>query len=166
MPFNDEKYLGTGLPHLQPIEIAAPELPFARALLQLYEGKRKGGELPFWREFELAELVRHGLAQYIYVLEPVDGNLDWRYRLLGTEIVARFRIDRTGQKLRDFVEAAAAEQLVQISNQVATSGVSKFFRLVPEKPELGHLQIETMSLPIRDNSGKEIWLFGGTFFQN
>jgi hypothetical protein len=30
--------------------------------------------------------------------------------------------------------------------------------------DLQHLQIETMSLPIRNNTDDETWLFGGTFY--
>ena len=165
MPYSDDKYIGPGLPFLELFEIDAPENPLAHALFELYEEKRNIARgLPFWREFELLEMVRLGLAKYIFVLEPVDAGTDWRYRLLGTEIVSRFRIDRTGQKFRDFIDPANAEQLIQVSNRIASSGASGFFRLTPRNPEFSHLQIETMSLPIRNNTDEETWLLGGTFY--
>ncbi len=163
MPYSDNKYMGTGLPYLQIYEIEGPEQPLAQDLFQYYSEKRENaGDLPAWRDFELPELVGRELAENVFVLEPVDD--DWRYRLLGTDIVARFRIDRTGQKLRDFVDPEHAENLVQISNEIARTGEPKFFRLAPREPHLQHLLIETMSLPIRNNAGDEVWLFGGTFY--
>jgi hypothetical protein len=169
MPFSDDKYLGTGLPYLELIPIAAPEMPQACALAAYYEEKVAAAQdqphrLPLWSDFQLPELVQQNLASNVFVLEPVDGNTDWRYRLLGTEIVARFAIDRTGQKLREFVDPEHVEHLIQISNEIATSGVAKYYRMIPHNMDLKHLQIETMSLPIRNNNDDETWLFGGTFY--
>ncbi|MBT6985106.1 MAG: PAS domain-containing protein, partial [Rhodospirillaceae bacterium] len=153
MPYSDGKYLGTGLPYLELVPMEAPEMPLACALAAYYEEKMSAAQgLPFWRDFKLPELARSGLAKHVFVLEPVEGNTDWRYRLLGTEIVARFSIDRTGETLRDFNDPEHVEHLIQISNEIAASGRPRYFRLKPHNMDLQHLQIETMSLPIRNNT--------------
>lgn len=165
MVYSDNKFLDTGLPRLKTVVIPKPTLIGAVQLAELYKNLCSAdGSLPRRSEITMSELAKFGLLPNVYILEPVENRDDWRYRLIGTEIVARFKIDRTGQTLREFVEPNAADALVKTSNQVALSKQPGYFELVPLNPEPVPYKIETMSLPILSNDGQHTLLFGGTFF--
>ncbi len=165
MPYDSTKSLDTGLPKLQAHKIPAPDRDAAVALYQYYQRKCDAAEtLPIRRSLELPELTRLGLIGNIFLLEPIPDTDDWRYRLLGTEIISRFVVDRTNMGFRDYLPADQAEKFIRASDDIAKSRKPGFFRLKPQMTGAIDYKIETMSLPIFSNDGGTVLLFGGTFF--
>jgi hypothetical protein len=166
LPYSLTKALGTGVSQLDVEQIAAPSMTGAIALDDYYSAKRKmTGRLPNRREIELAELAKLGLAGNVFILEPVPGEDDWRYRLIGTEIITHFEVDRTNMGFREYVVAERADVLIKASDDIAESREPGYFRLKPRDAAEDGLLIETMSLPILGNDGQTVMLFGGTFFK-
>lgn len=142
-----------------------PELTIepARILFDYYQSLFSGPNLPPRSRVDPIDIPRSVLPS-VYFLEPINNYQDWVYRLMGTELVTRFKADRTGQSLRSFLPEAVAEMLVESSNKVATARRPTFFILRPTEPVLDFLYAETMSLPLEDSRTGTVWLFGGTFF--
>jgi hypothetical protein len=152
-------------PDLEIIEIAEPVLEPARVLFAYYAGLEKDGALPNRRAIDPLEIPREVLSS-VYILEPAEDYQDWIYRLIGTEIVDRFQVDRTGQSLRSFLPRDRADALVRRSRRVVDAGAPAFFKLLPRGTAMEHFYAETMSLPVHDQKSGRVWLFGGTFFVN
>lgn len=151
------------IPELEIETIAAPTLDPAKVLLDHYTGLRAGGAMPTRAQIDPLDIPRAVLPS-VYLLEPTDGYSDWIYRLIGTEIVERFGVDRTGQSLKSFLPPHRAALLIENSNRVVAAGKPMCFRLRPHRTAMQHFYAETMSLPIEDTRSGNTWLFGGTFF--
>lgn len=150
-------------PELAVVEIPAPILEPARLLFQYYSSLSIDGALPKRRDIDPLTIPRSVLAS-VYILEPDDSYSDWIYRLIGTDIVDRFQVDRTGQSLRSFLPVERANALVEQSRGVVERRRPCFFKLFPRGTTMEHFYAETMSLPVLDTRSDRIWLFGGTFF--
>jgi len=107
-----------------------------------------------------------GVLANLYVLSPLDGGRDWVYRLIGTGICHRYREDRSWQTFRAFLSEENAGRIIALSNEIARTGVPRFFNLLPREIHLDWLKLETMSLPVLSDDGSETWLLGGTFFSD
>lgn len=147
-------------PIFEPLPV--PQHPEACRLYEYWLGKRGIKEMPNRDAMQLDELTSLHCVDRVFIMEPLAGN-DWRYRLLGTEIVKRFGRDVTGIPFRAHMAKDEAETAIQISNAAAEARKPVFLqaRFTSGKH---HRIVETMSLPIRSRDGKEVWLFGGTFF--
>lgn len=143
--------------------IATPVLAGTLSLFAYYDTRRADDAIPTRSQIDPLSIPRN-LLSYVYMLEPVQDGYDWTYRLIGSSIVERFRIDRTGRSLRSFLPHASAEDLIFRSNQIAATHTPTFFQLFSFNTAMEGFYIETMSLPILDQKSGHIWLFGGTFF--
>lgn len=145
--------------------IPAPVAPGTRALFQLWReaGSNSADGLPSRDDFSIDVLKRIGVLGHEFVIESIDGGRDWRYRLVGADIVWMFGRDPTGIPFTQHFVPFEAEKCIAFSNQVARSRQPVFLRarFVSE----GHSAslLETMSLPIWDRARAEIWLIGASF---
>ncbi|MCR9256545.1 MAG: PAS domain-containing protein [Alphaproteobacteria bacterium] len=147
-------------------KIEALSFPRGLQLLEYYRSKipRDGG-LPHRDQFEFSELLP--LAPYMFIAEPISGGADWRYRLLGTRLVARFGQDYTNRPFSEnFRELGLVQDAIELSNQVAKEGKPRFFAARFTDTETRQIRLETMSLPILAPDGETVWLLGGTFFED
>lgn len=150
-------------PLLQPIQ--APAVPGTQALFQLWREAQAGGAegIPDRDAFSIEALKRIGILGHEFVIEPIEGGRDWRYRLVGADIVWMFGHDPTGIPFTQHFVPFEAEKCIAFSNQVARSRQPVFLRarFVSE----GHSAslLETMSLPVWSRGRKEVWLIGASF---
>lgn len=152
---------------LEVVEIPRLTFPPAIRLYDFYLAQRAAAEgLPRRAEFSQPAMQKLGVLSNLFILSPVDGGRDWVYRLIGTGICHRYRNDRSWQTMRQFLSEENAERIVALNNDIARSGEPRFFNLLPRKIHLDWLTLETMSLPILSNDGKETWILGGTFFSD
>jgi hypothetical protein len=142
--------------------LSAPQDPGAIRLFHYWRDKHEGATLPQRKAIDLAELARLRCADRVFILDPV-GDGEWRYRLLGTEIVRYYGRDVTGIPLSRHMAPEEARQANEISDEVARTLQPAFLRARFRSGDFGG-DIETMSLPIYGRDGNTIWLFGGTFF--
>lgn len=145
-------------------EIPEPESAGAQALYAYWRDKHSAsGNLPSRDKIEFDELVSLGLADRVFILEPIDGGADWRYRLLGSEIVRMYGGEVTNVPFREHMSPQEAKQAIELSNRTAFDRRPLFLKARFTSGDYTGV-IETMSLPILNRSGSEVWLFGGTFF--
>ncbi len=114
----------------------------------------------------MQEMQALGVLANMFVLSPLDGGRDWVYRLIGSGICYRYKIDRSWQSMRQFLAPDNAEGLIALSNEIAETGVPRFFNLLPREIHLDWLTLETMSLPVLNDDRSQVWLIGGTFFSD
>ena len=159
-----DRWLGHDDPiDLSVVEIDAPTLPEAGNLLAFYNALRVDGALPKRSDIDPLTIPRELLTS-VYMLEPIEDGNDWVYRLIGSSIVERFRVDRTGHSFRSFLPQESAEDLVGRSNRIAQAKDPVVFRLYSSGTVMDDFYAETLSLPLHDERSDKIWLFGGTFF--
>jgi hypothetical protein len=108
--------------------IDAPDAPQISDLVAYWEGKRAGRPMPRRADIDPTELGSH--LPNIFMVDVLDGGADFRYRLLGTAIVAGLGRDSTGRKLkhlyRDQPEAFAG--LAALFRKVVTERRPAFAR--------------------------------------
>ncbi len=64
--------------------------------LDYWDGKRRGRRMPARRDIEPTEIL--DLLPYVVLIDVEREPLDFRYRLVGTAVAARFGHDRTGER--------------------------------------------------------------------
>ncbi len=145
--------------------IPAPALPGSRALFALWEeAKASGAEgLPDRDAFSIDALKRIGVLGQEFLIEPIAGGRDWRYRLVGADIVWMFGRDPTGIPFTQHFVPFEAEQCIAFSNQVARSRRPVFLRARFVSKGHSASLLETMSLPVWSRDRTVIWLIGASF---
>lgn len=148
--------------------MAAPVAPGAQALFRFWQDSRLDSaglpaNLPERDAFSFDALKRIGVLGQEFVIEPIDGGRDWRYRLVGAEIVWMFGRDPTGIPFTQHFKADEAALCIAFSNQVAQTRQPVFLRA--RFASAGHSAglLETMSLPVWSRGRREIWLVGASF---
>jgi hypothetical protein len=81
-------------------DIPQPELKF---LLSYWQRLRGSETIPHQDQIDAADMWL--ALGYIMLLDVVDGGLDFRYRVYGSKIADRSKIDMTGKLLSDFAIA-------------------------------------------------------------
>lgn len=154
---------GAGLLDPLLLPIPAPALPGTQALFRLWQDSRQGDDLPERDAFSIEALKRIGILGHEFVIEPIEGGRDWRYRLVGAGIVWMFGHDPTGIPFTQHFVPFEAEKCIAFSNQVARSRQPVFLRARCVSKGHSASLLETMSLPVWSRGRKEIWLIGASF---
>lgn len=157
---------GTGeriiLENPQFVRIPTPTTEETKALYQLWLQKKPECGIPGRDSFSVDEFAAHGLLGHIFLIEPMNGGEDWRYRLLGSKVVWLFGRDLTNVSMKDYFPAEDAAIRIELSNNAARSREPLFLRA--RFTLHGHPgELETMSLPILGRDGHSVWLLGGSF---
>jgi hypothetical protein len=143
-------------------ESLAPQHPLAKRLYALWQAAERCDGLPTRDFFSFELLAENGLLGQVFLLEPIAGGLDWRYRLLGTKLVWMFGHDVTHMPFSTFLRPAEASQAIAMSNRAAEDRAALFLRgRYSYNGELG--DVESMSLPVLSRCGGEVWLLGASF---
>lgn len=145
------------------VEIDAPRHPGAVALYRLWQELKPAEDgLPRRDDLSFERLTELGIVSNCFVIEPLDGGRDWRYRLLGTAITWLFGGDATNIPFSKHFLPEEAELCIRLSNRVAQSRMPVFL--------FGRFQpgdfsgtLETMSLPVLARDGNTVWLVGASF---
>jgi hypothetical protein len=144
-------------------EIAAPHAADAVALHGYWRSLAAPPALPWRRQIEMDRLAEIGCLDSVFILEPIEGGVDWRYRLLGTRIVQIYGGEVTNIPLRNHMTPDEAETAIRLSNHVRRTREPLFLKARFVSGEHS-VPVETMSLPILGRDEDDVWLFGGTFF--
>lgn len=143
--------------------LAAPSAPQTTALHALWRGFKDdaGGAIPPRAAFTFERMGDAGLLGHLFVIEPLDGGRDWRYRLLGSDIVWLFGSDVTRVPFSEHFAPEEARKAIALSNQVAETLEPLFLRVRFVTGDYSG-ELETMSLPVRAPDGEEVWLIGAS----
>lgn len=140
----------------------APGHPGAVALHSLWSGLFAAGRPPPREAFSMERIGALGLLGRFFVIEPLQGGLDWRYRLLGSRLSWLFGRDITNIPFRDHYDPKKAAHRIALSNGVLRSRAPVFLRARFIAKGLPG-ELETLSLPVVDPCGDGFWLVGASF---
>jgi hypothetical protein len=85
---------------LKPVSVPDPELGDLSALLQLWQDRRKDGNLPARADFDPLDLK--AFLGRIVLFDVLQNPRRFRFRLVGTDWVMRFGLDPTNTLVDDF----------------------------------------------------------------
>jgi hypothetical protein len=144
--------------------LEAPTHPLAKALLAYWQTKCPAGGVPSREAIAAADIPK--LLPYLQILEPIDGGRDWMYRLVGTQLTARYSFDWTGQQVSKLYTPERAAWLIESSNDAIRGNDAGFaigrLRIAGRE----HVVYEIVVLPIVGRDGASRWLLHGIFFHN
>jgi len=144
--------------------IPAPTHPLAQQLLTYWQSRCPPGGVPARDAIAAADIPR--LLPYLQILEPIDGGRDWAYRLVGTQLTARYSFDWTGQRVSRLYTPERAAWLINSCNG-ATRGSAAGFAIGRLRiPGREHVLYEIVVLPILGRDSATRWLLHGIFFHN
>lgn len=98
------------------------------------------------------------LLSHVFLVDVAHGPLDFRYRLVGTEIVKRSRGDYTGKRLGDLPDQRYPSRIWMHFHQVVVSA-EPVTALIPFIPLPDHV-VEVFAAPLSDNDRCVDKLFG------
>lgn len=131
----------------------------ALALLDYWAGKADSGGTVAWGAVQPNQIV--SLLPNLFLAEPTGA--DWRYRLFGTAVSARFGLDFTRKCVSQIYEPSTAQAAAKLYRKVATCDEPRIFGGRYLGLALEHVVVEVPHLPVRGRDG-ETWIFGGVFF--
>ncbi len=138
---------------------AGHSLPFAddRILLNLaayWAAKRGVHPLPPRSAIDPLDMPRR-LLPHLMLVEPSGRDIEVRFRLVGTELVQRFRRDATGKTSRDLYPEASEYRayLEQIYSSVIQRGQPLYVDNTRRFPEEGASRVRHLLLPVAAEPG-------------
>ncbi|PJI37630.1 PAS domain-containing protein [Ferrovibrio sp.] len=128
-----------------------------RILLNLaayWSAKRGGHPLPPRAAIDPLDMPRR-LLPHLMLVEPTGRDLEVRFRLVGTELVQRFRRDATGKTSRDLYpqDSDYRSYLEQIYSSVIQRGQPLYADNTRRFPEEGASRVRHLLLPIAAEPG-------------
>lgn len=138
-----------------------PEHPDARALVAVCEAAIAAGTPLARKDVPSRPLLR--FMPQVFLLEPLEGGADWRFRLFGAGIAQRLGGDPTGAKISelyspDQVRHQAEEYRItaELRRPAVTGG--KLYGI-----ERDFLKLEFCNLSLEPPAGDVRWILGGVF---
>lgn len=89
------------------------------AVFDYWQGKRAGRRMPARRNLDPLDIPR--LLPWLMLTDVLRDPLDFRYRLIGTEVAARARRDYTGCRFSELAHAGPSSQIWKDRVQVVES---------------------------------------------
>lgn len=137
----------------------APRHPAALELIEYWVSKKDPAGTAHWSAIRPTEIKK--ALPFIFLAEPCGG--DWRYRLFGTAVSARFGIDFTGKLVSAIYDQATADAATRLYCKVTGRNEARVFNGRYLGLALDHVVVEIPHLPVLGRDGLA-WVFGGVFF--
>ena len=144
-------------------EIDPPVHPGSRHLIAYWDQCRGLPEgLTVGRDLPARAILK--ILDRLYLLDPVEGATDFRFRLAPSGLIRRFGTDVSGHLLSDLYTGKAFEQYAQSLRQTLEleRPVSYDVRMIGTAKEVMHL--ERVSVPVKSRDLGRTLLLGGTFY--
>ncbi len=133
-----------------------------RALVAYYEEHRSRNTLPLRRQMPSRTLL--GIMSNLFMLEPVDGDgTDWRFRLVGQEVVERIGVDATGLCISQAYEPDVALRNANDYRDIAMNHMVRITRGTFAGINREYLDMEIVHVPMVGSDGMTPWVLGGLF---
>ncbi len=110
----------------------------------------KCGDRPMPARAEIDPVELGPLLPLIYLVDIIERPPDFRYRLLGTDIVANTRTDFTGRKLSDLMEEGIQPDLARIYAEVRDRGEPAINRIPYTTSGGNRRYFDNVTLPLGD----------------
>jgi hypothetical protein len=131
-----------------PSSLAAPHLKEAYAY---WQGKLKGRAMPSRRDIDPVEMPR--LLPYVMLIDVMAEPLDFRYRLVGTEMRAISRRDYTGLRFSE-VPGKGRGSVVWDNCETVVTTKAPFSRRPPYVGPERITRCENVLLPLSENGAE------------
>ncbi|MDO8840465.1 MAG: PAS domain-containing protein [Parvibaculum sp.] len=141
------------------VEAAEPEHPKCRFMLDYWRARCQPDGMPLRRDFNPLDMPK--LMGGMFVVEPVDGGTDMRYRLIGAANVRRLGMPFTGRLFSEcYAPPMAASQIV-LHNRVMNDRKPAVLRGRFVGVDLEYIQLEAIYLPVAADTGFQV--IGGLY---
>lgn len=140
--------------------------PRLAEVLDYWLSKCRGRRMPARADIDPLDLG--ALLPTIYLVDVLDDPPDFRYRLIGTDIVANTRTDHTGRRLGELVEEGTQGELARIYAEVRDRGEPAIHRIAYLTQGGNERYYDNLVLPLGDErvvmllgSAVHYWREGG-----
>ena len=141
------------------VELVEPRHPAVQRLAAYWESKRSGENLPLRDDIRPQDITP--LLPYVFIAEPASQT--WRYRLAGTELARRSKVEWTGKTLDEVFEPTTAKEAKRLYDSVAQRQLPTCVRGCYLGLRIEDAIFEAIDLPILARNGDATWIFGGVF---
>ncbi|PKQ02081.1 MAG: hypothetical protein CVT73_20145 [Alphaproteobacteria bacterium HGW-Alphaproteobacteria-12] len=142
------------------VEVDAPAHPWCRRLLDHWRSHLQPDGLMMRADFNPLDMPR--LMGGMFVVEPVDGGADMRYRLVGSENEHRLGRKFTGELFTVCYRQHMAADQIAFHNRVMANKSPACLRGHWVGMDLEHAHFEAIYLPVRAATG-ELQVIGGMY---
>jgi len=133
-----------------------------RALVAYYEEHRSRNALPRRKQMPSRSLL--GIMSHLFMLEPVDEDgTDWRFRLVGQEVVERIGVDATGLCISQAYEPDVARRNASDYRDIAMNHMVRITRGTLDGINREYLDMEIVHVPMIGSDETTPWVLGGLF---
>ena len=130
-----------------------------RSLQGYWDGKRAGRRMPARRDIDPGEIPE--LLPYVMLIEVLRDPLDFRYRLIGTEVVAISHADYTGRRFSE-LQGKGPGSVVWLSCETVLESGEPASVLPPYVGPDRHVHCtENLLLPLSDDDRTVAMIFKG-----
>jgi hypothetical protein len=144
-------------------EIDPPLHPGSQQLVRYWDRCRElPGGLTIGRDLPTRTILK--ILDKLYLLDPIAGATDFRFRLAPSGLIRRFGTDVSGHLLSELYSGRAFEQYAQGLRQTLEfeRPVSYDVRVIGAAKDVMHL--ERVSVPVKSRDLSRTLLLGGTFY--
>lgn len=134
--------------------------PDAIELICYWEQKRRGEEIPEWKEIRPREIAR--LLPFLLLAEPRGD--DWFYRLFGSVLATRSGVEWTNHLVSEIYTAKTARDCAHLYKAVTAGRKPIHLRGCYLGIGIEHKTMEAVHLPVIGRDRATVWVFGGVFF--
>jgi hypothetical protein len=131
--------------------------------LHYWDSKRAGRSMPARRDIEPTEIL--DLLPYVVLIDVERDPVDFRYRLVGTAVVARFGHDRTGERFSALPQQSKGSEVWDTAVRI----LEEKRPIVSHIPYVGfHRWIQNyrdISMPLSDDNDVVNMIFGVLQFE-
>jgi len=132
--------------------------------LDYWDSKRAGRRMPARRDIEPTEIL--DLLPYVVLIDVERAPLDFRYRLVGTAVAARFGHDRTGERFSALPQQSEGSEVWKTAVRI----------LEEKRPIVSHIpyvgfnrwiqNYRDISMPLSENNDEVNMIFGVLQFES
>lgn len=160
MATNADTQSSTGDIDYSVTESDTPLHPSCRRLLEYWHARLQPDGLMHRADFNPLDMP--SLMGGMFVVEPVDGGGDLRYRLVGGENERRLGMKFTGLRFSECFSPQMAGHQIAFHNRVMTTQKPACLRGHFIGLDLEHVNFEAIYLPVRAESG-QVQILGGLY---
>jgi len=146
---------------------ALDDAPVLQSLLHYWRAHKPEGGIPNRRDIDPTQLKEH--LGSLFIVEPLEGGADFRYRLIGADLTAMHGREFTGSTVRQLLwgfSAADADAVINAYQIVVRKHIVLRANGAVLWAAKDYLKFDSVHLPIAAPDGNGTWLLGKMILLN
>ncbi len=135
-----------------------------RNIYRYWLGKCRGETLPGLQDIKPTEIPK--LLRNVYLIDVLEDDRNFRYRLVGTRIVDDMSIESTGQLVSEFLEEHESLEVMEHYFQIVTTRRPCISSDTMAHYGRDHVLYERLLCPLASDGMKVDTIFGGLYFES